>query len=105
MASIVSLILVLVIKSYTNEKKPVEPVPEYKFNNYVDAFNLTLTSYGFFNKLFPVICEMESRTYRDRMIAIGCTLLCVFSFYSSFAYLAINEYGSSMQINILNNFG
>jgi hypothetical protein len=58
MACIVSLVSVLLVKSYNNDKVHVEKEPEYVFNNYMDAFNLTLTSYGFFNKLFPVLCEM-----------------------------------------------
>ena len=58
MTSIVSLIGVLLIKQYNNPKQHIEPVATIKFNNYVDAFNLTLTSYGFFNKIFPVLCEM-----------------------------------------------
>jgi len=57
-SALASLIGVLVVKQYTNDKVQVATTPDYKFNNYVDAFNITLTSYGFFNKLFPVICEM-----------------------------------------------
>ena len=43
MTSIISLIGVLLIKQYNNPKQHIEPVPEVKFNNYVDAFNLTTT--------------------------------------------------------------
>ena len=38
------------------------------------------------------------------MTAIACTLICVFTFYSSFAYLAIKIYGTDVKMNILDNF-
>ena len=39
-------------------------IPEYEVDNYVDAeplyaINIAFCMYGFFNKLFPVICEMR----------------------------------------------
>ena len=62
---------------------------EYKLDNFVDALNISITSYGYLNKVFPVFQDMESRKYKHRMLAVVLALTFVFSVYATFSYLAI----------------
>ena len=87
--AIISLIGVLAIKQSgaTQEAPPLEK--QYQLSNFIDALNIAITSYGYFNKVFPVFQEMEQRTYKHRMIAVLLALTFCFSVYATFAYLAI----------------
>lgn len=93
--AICSLIGVLVIKNMTTDKfidiKPTDTV--IPLNKIADSVNISITSYGFFNKMFPVFAEMEHSTYKNRMLTVFLSLLFCLSVYVSFAYLAMNLYG------------
>jgi amino acid permease len=93
--AICSLIGVLFIKNFTNDSVlHTETINEtIPINKVVDAVNISLTSYGFFNKMFPVFAEMENSSYKNRMMSVFFALLFCLSVYVSFAYLALNLYG------------
>ena len=46
--------------------------------------------------MFPVFAEMEHSTYKNRMLTVFLALLFTLSVYVSFAYLALNQYGSNI---------
>jgi amino acid permease len=99
--AICSLILVLFVKQFTTEgpvdTKPMDDIP---LSKWFDSVNISITSYGFFNKMFPVFAEMEQSTYKNRMLTVFLALLFCFSVYVSFAYLALNIYGNNMAVSI-----
>jgi len=104
--AICSLILVLFVKQFTTEKiiDTKEINKSIPLNKLVDAINISITSYGFFNKMFPVFAEMENSTYKNRMLTIFLALLFCLSVYVSFAYLALNIYGSNIEVSIFDQF-
>ena len=59
----------------------------------IDSVNITLTSYGFLLKLFPVYAEMKESNYKNGMLATFYALFFVFSVYSIFALFALRIYG------------
>ena len=77
---------------------------EYKLENFVDALNISITSYGFLNKVFPVFQEMEDRSYKNRLKAAFFALTFVFGVYATFSYLAIELYGDRIEFSIFSNF-
>jgi amino acid permease len=102
-AAIISMIGVLFIKQMQHPPVMIKP-QVYSIDQYSDAINISLTSYGFFVKMFPVFSEMKDKRYKTRMTTNLLALLFVFIVYTTFAYLAINQYGNSIKINIISNF-
>lgn len=70
--AICSLIGVLAIKNITNDTIVDTSEGELPISNskLADACNISITSYGFFNKMFPVFSEMENSTYKNRMLTV-----------------------------------
>jgi len=63
---------------------------------FIDAINITLTSYGFIINLFPVASQMREQSTSTVMSAVGLALAFCFSAYLTLSFLAQNLYGSNI---------
>jgi amino acid permease len=66
---------------------------DYKWEDLIDAVNITFASYGFICSFFPILQEMQDGSYKNGMIAVFFGLLFCFVVYALFAILALIIYG------------
>jgi amino acid permease len=78
--------------------------PEDFYEKFIDAINITITSYGFVINLFPIQSQMKDKRQSSVLLAVLLALVfCVFS-YSLLTKLAINIYGEqNIQQSIFDN--
>ena len=104
---IITLLIVLFIKQFEDtdiDRSAAHIGPDDYAEKFIDAINITITSYGFVINLFPIQSQMKDKKQSSVLLAVLLALLfCVFS-YSLLTKLAINIYGeNNIQQSIFDN--
>jgi len=81
----------------------VQGAAEFEMEKFIDAINITLTSYGFIINLFPVASQMREQTDANVKSAVAIALAFCFTSYLILSYLAQNLFGSNIQVSLFDN--
>lgn len=78
------------MKQFETKDKVTEAivVKDFDMEKFIDAINITLTSYGFIINLFPVASQMKEQTDKNVKSAVAIALAFCFTSYLILSYLA-----------------
>jgi amino acid permease len=78
------------VKQFETKDKVTEAivVKDFDMEKFIDAINITLTSYGFIINLFPVASQMKEQTDKNVKSAVAIALAFCFTSYLILSYLA-----------------
>jgi len=102
---VLTLLAILAIKQFEERAPGANVVIQKKLEleGFIDAINITLTSYGFIINLFPIASQMKEQSYNNVMSSIFIALCFCFSAYLILALLAQNLFGSNIQVSLFDN--